>query len=215
MIDQQVKALQIDLADPDKKTIVHAAKYLNDGQAIIFPTDTVYGVGVAAQDKSNPSKLFQIKQRDLSKAIPWLVLGVSDLKYYAKNLQPYCLEMATKLWPGPLTLVVEAAPTVPKAFMGDDSTIALRAPNSPVALSLMHELSSPIATTSANISGRDAVNNSSNLDPEICELVSVVLDGGEIKDGMPSTVVICTEGKPKVVREGAITKAQIMSFVEA
>lgn len=206
--------LSVDPTPSEQNAIKYAANFLKEGRPIIFPTDTVYGVGVAVRDVTSPEILYQIKQRDASKAIPWLVEGLTDLVRYSQNLQPYCIDLATKFWPGPLTLVVEAASMVPKAFMGDDSTIALRAPNSIVALSLMRELSSPIATTSANISGRDAVNDSLDLDPEICKLVPAVLDGGIIHEGKPSTVVICTESKPKIVREGAISEAEIMSFVE-
>lgn len=206
--------LRVDPMFPEQNTIEYAVNFLKEGRPIVFPTDTVYGVGVAVRDVTSPKILYQIKQRDASKAIPWLVEGLTDLIRYSQNLQPYCIDLATKLWPGPLTLVVESAPTVPKSFTSDDSTIALRASNSIVALSLMRELSSPIATTSANISGRDAANDSVDLDPEICKLVPAVLDGGIIHEGRPSTVVICTESKPKVVREGVISEAEIMSFVE-
>ncbi len=206
--------LRVDPMSPEQNTIEYAVNFLKEGRPIIFPTDTVYGVGVAVRDVTSPKILYRIKQRDASKAIPWLVEGLTDLIRYSQNLQPYCIDLATNLWPGPLTLVVEAASAVPKSFTSDDSTIALRAPNSIVALSLMRELSSPIATTSANISGRDAANDSADLDTEICKLVPAVLDGGIIHEGKPSTVVICTKSKPKVVREGAISKSEIMSFVE-
>ncbi len=196
--------VQVDLEHPDQHAIERAAGFLAEGHAAIFPTDTVYGIGVAVRDTTDPGLLFDIKQRDRSKAIPWLVPGADDIERYGRNVRGYCLDFARELWPGPLTLVVEAGDAVPEAFRGSGSTIALRVPDSPVALALMRELQSPLATTSANMSGIDAVGDSGELDPRICELVPVVLAGGTIEGGVPSTVVVCTGERPEVVREGAI-----------
>ncbi len=205
--------LSIDLDHPDESAIARAAGFLEAGQAAIFPTDTVYGIGVAVRDVSNPDLLFSIKQRNRGKAIPWLVSGADDVERFGRNVRGYYLDMARELWPGPLTLVVEAGDAVPEAFRAGDSTIALRVPNSQVALALMRELSSPLATTSANMSGLEAVNDSAKLDPRICELVPVVLAGGLIEGGEPSTVVVCTKDRPEVARCGAVSEERVMGFV--
>lgn len=202
----------VDLVHPEAGIIELAADLLSSGEALVFPTDTVYGIGVAVADGAAPDLLFEIKRRDRSKAIPWLVPDAGCLEGYGRNVRRYCFDMVGELWPGPLTLVVEAGDAVPRSFCGAGQTIALRMPDSPVALAIMHEIGSPLATTSANVSGCDAINDPSLLDPRIAGLVPMVLDGGTIAGGCPSTVVSCIGPVPEVLREGSISAEQVMGF---
>lgn len=202
--------VDVSLEAPDHEVIENAARALSSGQAVVFPTDTVYGIGVAVMDVSSPDLLFEIKDRDRSKAIPWLASGIDCLEAYGRDVSGYCLALAGRFWPGPLTLVVDAGERVPHAFQGAGQTIALRVPKSPVALAIMRELGSPLATTSANVSGRDAVNDSALLDGRIVSMVPMVLDGGRIEGGKPSTIVDCTGAVPRVLREGAVSAEQVM-----
>ncbi|MGI6216984.1 MAG: L-threonylcarbamoyladenylate synthase, partial [Coriobacteriales bacterium] len=165
---------KVDLAHPQDELLEKAASYLKRGEALIFPTDTVYGIGVAVANSSTPDLLFEIKRRERSLAIPWLIANLGDLQFYGRNVRDYCKRMAEQLWPGPLTLVVEASDEVPEAFRGGDGTIALRIPNSPVTLSLIETLGCPLATTSANIHNMGAVADGAELDPRIMELVPMV-----------------------------------------
>ena len=196
--------MKVDLQHPNVSAIFAAAAYLSQGQAVVFPTDTVYGIGVGVLSDSDPSLLFEIKQRDISKAIPWLVGSVSDLQRYGRNISEYCLELANKYWPGPLTLIVEASEAVPAAFLGDGNTIALRMPDSPVALAIIQAFGNPVATTSANMSGEPAVNDGALLSSHVVMSAAFALDGGVIVGGKPSTIVSCLGAQPVVVREGSI-----------
>lgn len=195
------------------QALQNAVTYLRAGQAVVFPTDTVYGIGVAVSPDSTPDLLFQIKQRERSLAIPWLVASRDDLFAFGADVPLYCQRMAEELWPGPLTLVVRASSRVPRQFCGADGTIALRMPDSPVALALMDLLQAPMATTSANLHGKGAVNDASLLDPQLTKLVPLVLDGGAVEGGRPSTIVACTGPEPRVLREGAITPQQVQMFM--
>lgn len=202
--------VDVSLDAPDHEVVERAVSALSSGQAIVFPTDTVYGIGVAVMDVMSPDLLFEIKDRDRSKAIPWLASGIDCLEAYGRDVSGYCLALAGRFWPGPLTLVVDAGERVPHAFQGAGQTIALRVPKSPVAFAIMRELGSPLATTSANVSGRDAVNDSALLDGRIVSMVPMVLDGGLIEGGKPSTIVDCTGAVPRVLREGAVSAEQVM-----
>ena len=199
----------IDLKAPDKALVARAARLLDGGEALVFPTDTVYGIGVAAGEGRVPDLLFELKRRDRAQTIPWLVAAPDDLLRYGRDLPESALRLAKAFWPGPFTIVVKASDAVPASFTGSDGTIALRMPDSPVALALMRALGAPLAATSANIHARPAVNDSAELDPELTALVPIVLAGGVIEGGLPSTIVSCVGPVPTVLREGSITPSQI------
>ena len=200
-----------------------AARALARGEAVVFPTDTVCGLGVAVEAAASPDVLFEIKEREAGKPIAWLVGGVEDLARYGAEVPEVALELARRHWPGPLTLVVRASDAVPAAFRGSDGSIGLRMPNSPAALALIRELGCPIAATSANIAGDLAPSCVFDLDARIASRVSCVYAGfaneaspdssdyvfGAVASGEASTVVSFLEGFPKVVREGAVTMEDV------
>lgn len=201
---------RIDPANPGDAAISRAAAFLRAGDAIVFPTDTVYGIGVATGEGLAPDLLFEIKRRERSQAIPWLVRGAGDIERYGRDVPAYCIALAERFWPGALTLVIRCGDAVPSAFRGDDGTIALRAPDHAVPQALMAALDAPLATTSANLHGRPAVDSAADLDPELTRLVPLVLDGGATPGGVPSTIVSCTEPEPRILRLGDISEAAIM-----
>jgi len=201
--------ISVDLTAPDSAAVAKAAAALANGEAVVFPTDTVYGIGVAAGEGRVPDLLFELKRRDRSQTIPWLVASPDDLARFGRDVPACARNLAERFWPGPLTLVVRASDAVPSPFAGGDGTIALRMPDSPVSLALMDALGAPLAATSANIHARPAVNDSAALDPELASLVPIVLAGGVIEGGLPSTIVSCSGRTPTVLREGSITSSQI------
>ena len=202
--------MKVDPIDPSDAAISRAAVCLRAGDAVVFPTDTVYGIGVAAGEGLAPDLLFEIKRRERSQAIPWLVRGARDIKRYGRDVPSYCIALAERFWPGALTLVIRCGEAVPTAFRGDDGTIALRAPDHAVPQALMAALDAPLATTSANLHGRPAVDSAADLDPELTRLVPLVIDGGSTSGGVPSTIVSCIEPEPRILRVGAIPAAAIM-----
>ena len=213
MSDVAGRVIRLDASEPQGSAIDEAARLLAGGSAVIFPTDTVYGIGIAVDAASSPELLFELKRRDHAKSIPWLVASPDDLRVYGREVPDYCLELARRHWPGALTLVVRASDEVPQAFRAGDGTLALRMPDCRVALDLIRAVGRPLATTSANISGRGAVASCEALDPELAALVPLVLDAGGIMSGQPSTVVSCLGDEPRVLREGAITAGQVSAAV--
>ena len=187
--------------------VANAAAGLRAGGAAVFPTDTVYGLGVAVGSCASPQQLFAIKRRDQGKPVAWLVGGVHDLDTYGKDVPAWSRTAAEKHWPGALTLIVRASSAVPAAFQSAQGTIGLRMPNSDVALSLIRAVGTPLATTSANISGAPAPSQDVQLDLELLEQADAVVRGIDCVggEGVASTVVDCTGEHPVVLRQGSIT----------
>ena len=174
-----------------------------------FPTDTVYGLGVSVEAARSPQALFDIKRRDAGKPVAWLVAGPQDLERYGRQVPEYARALARAWWPGALTLVVRASDAVPPAFRSEAGTIGLRMPASETALALVRAAGCPVATTSANLSGRPAPGSFSELDAAIVEAAGAVVRDGVPESGVASTVVDCTAARPKVLREGSIPAAAI------
>ena len=188
-------------------TLEDAALALADGRPCIFPTDTVYGVGVAVHAASGPDALFAIKQRDAGKPIAWLVGSIDDLQRYGKNLPSAVCQLVQRFWPGALTVIVEASDSVPVSYRSESGTIGLRMPANKTTLALIRRVGSPLATTSANISGRAAVSRFESLDVKVLARVGCALRDPieSLHSGVASTVVDCTGGGLRVIREGGIS----------
>lgn len=195
-------------------TMEEAVQALLHGGPVIFPTETVYGLGVAVAAAESPLVLYDLKQRDRSKPIAWLIADENDLDHYGRVVPDFARALARTFWPGPLTLIVKAGSQVPPSFCSNDGTIGLRMPNNDVALALIRAVGSPIATTSANLAGRKAPRSLSALDPDLTSRVGVIMGDGcdDEKSGVASTIVDCTKGHPIMVREGAITIADIQAL---
>lgn len=188
---------------------------LKQGEPIIFPTDTLYGMGVSVRDAESPEILYQLKRREKRKPIAWLVSSISDLSRYGKVVPELAQALARTFWPGPLTIIVRASDEVPRAFRSPEDTIGMRMPNNPEALALIDALGCPIATTSANISGHKPPVSIDQISPELSKEVAVVLsddDTDQVKSGIASTIVDCTTGYPVVKRVGAITIEDIKAL---
>lgn len=196
------------------ETAVHA---LRAGQAVVFPTDTVYGLGVAVRFAESPQLLFDIKQRSSEKPVAWLVSSSDDLTEYGRDVPEYAFDLAKAFWPGGLTLVVQAGPSVPAAFASQAGTIGLRMPGNELTRRLIRDAGCPLATTSANLSTHPAPTRASEVDPQIVEQVPAVLaDGGSTAIGVASTVIDCAGSVPVVLRTGSVSPddvAQVTGLV--
>lgn len=189
-----------------------AVAALSAGHPVVFPTDTVYGLGVAVGIAHDPVILYDIKQRDFGKPVAWLVGGPEDLGMYGRIVPEIAHVLARTFWPGPLTLIVKASDRVPPAFRAVDSTIALRMPDNELALALIRRVGVPLATTSANISGTRPPKSFEDIDARLLDRVPVALKSAGTGSGTASTVVDCSTGHPVVVRQGAITIADIQAL---
>jgi tRNA threonylcarbamoyl adenosine modification protein (Sua5/YciO/YrdC/YwlC family) len=179
-------------------------------EAIVLPTDTVYGVGALPEHPRAIAAIFAAKGRPEAKALPILAAEAADLAEVAR-LDDAALLLARRLWPGPLTLVLPRAATFTHDLGGDDpATVAVRVPAFEPALELLRR-SGPLAVTSANLSGQPPASTVREARDALGHAVRVFLDGGRV-GGVPSTVVRLV-GEPVVLREGAVAEADIASIL--
>ncbi|MDY2778135.1 MAG: L-threonylcarbamoyladenylate synthase [Collinsella sp.] len=200
------------------------ARALRAGVLACLPTETVYGIGVsvAAFDdyaevpgpETGYGRIFTLKRRDLSQTVPWLVADEEALLRYGAKVPRVTMRLAERFWPGALTLVVDAADDVPSFLKAADGTIALRASASPVIQKLVGACSSPLAVTSANTHGAPAPISFDRVESRILEGVDVAVDAGETPCRDASTIVAIRSGAPVILREGALSRADIASVFE-
>jgi tRNA threonylcarbamoyl adenosine modification protein (Sua5/YciO/YrdC/YwlC family) len=203
---------RVDQDDPSAEIVNRAASVLRRGAVVLFPTDTVYGLGALADKETcyGAQELFDIKRRPTGIPVPLLVAGTGDLELYGTEVPGYAHKLAEAFWPGPLTLVVKASEKVLTEFRNaTDDSVGLRCPDSELVRELVLAAGGPIFTTSANTHGQPAPNDFAAIEERIKAAASLKIDGGKTKDGVSSTVVICTGDAPRIVREGSITAAAI------
>ena len=174
---------------------------LREGRPAIFPTDTVYGLGVAVDFAPDPLELFRLKGRDASKPVAWLIAEPADLFRFGRDAGPQAAHLAEEGWPGPLTLVVRASDEVPPAYCSAQGTIGLRVPANPLVQRLIAAVGCPLAATSANRSGQAAPSRAGDLDTVLLAQVSALLQDCGPGAGRPSAVIDCSHGDPIRLRD--------------
>ncbi len=185
-----------------------ALRTLNAGGIIAFPTDTVYGLAAPAFSPEGIEKLYQIKDRSLTKAIPILIGALEQLPLIAPELPAAAKILAGRFWPGALTLVIPRSPALPD-ILSVQPTVAVRMPDHAFALSLIRS-SGPLAATSANLSGGANPLSAADVIAQLGGRVDLVLDGGVVDGGIPSTIVDCTGSTITILRQGAIPAEDIL-----
>lgn len=198
------KTIVLPATQPD--AIQRAVTVLTDGGTVVFPTDTVYGLGANAFSADAIEKLFQIKARERGKPIAVLLGSIEQLEAIRPYLSAEARDLAAKHWPGALTLVVPRHPNLPEN-LSPFPTIGVRIPDHPVALALL-KAAGPLAVTSANLSGEPNTITAEEVLLQLDGRIDLLLDGGTTPGGTPSTVVDTTGSKPVVLREGPV---QILS----
>ncbi|MDZ4169791.1 MAG: L-threonylcarbamoyladenylate synthase [Coriobacteriia bacterium] len=204
------KQYRVDPENPSADVINLAATVLLDGGIVVFPTETVYGLGALADSKFGPNEIFEVKVRPADLPIPLLVETEDALDIWGVDVPEYAHSIARACWPGAVTIVVKASEKVPRDFRAPDGTIGLRSPDHEVVRELLQATGSPIFATSANTHGNPAPGSFDEVEPRILTAADLVLDGGETEHQSASTVVLCTGDEPVIVREGAIPPDVIM-----
>lgn len=174
---------------------------LKQGQPVVLPTDTVYGLGVAVRYAASPQAIYDIKQRVAGKPIAWLVDSPEALDVFGKDVPSEARALAASHWPGALTIIVKASSFVPSAFIPASGTIGLRMPASAEALELIRAVG-PIATSSANLSGGDDPRMFEDIDGRLLERAAASVRGAHPGSGTASTVLDFSQGDMRVVRQG-------------
>jgi L-threonylcarbamoyladenylate synthase len=203
-----------DWRDLDNRIIEQAVKVIKRGGSIVFPTDTVYGLGVNALSSSSIERLFKIKKRPESKPVPVMVKDIEMAKQLA-FIDRKTEKILQEVWPGQVTAVLEKKQIVPEILTAGKSTIGLRIPDCQFTQALMEDLTEPITATSANFSGEPPLSSSMEV-IKIFEKAyprpDLILDAGELPPSPPSTVLDLTGPQPKILRVGPVTKKDLMKM---
>ena len=184
--------------------IAEAVRRLRGGAVIAIPTDTVYGVVARAADPNAVQRLYEVKHRPTGQQMIWLVKDASQVGPVAR-ISAEAADLMRRFWPGPLTLVLPASdPSGPP-------TIAFRAPDHPVALALLSQLDEPVASSSANRAGEPPPTDANQVEARLGDSIDAILDGGPCRVGQPSTILDLSGTTRRILREGAIPAAALMS----
>ena len=194
----------------NKEGIEKASKIIKSGGVVVFPTDTVYGIGCDPYNKEAIQKIYKIKSRESSKSLPILAFSkdvATKIAEFDKNAE----KIAEKIWPGPLTLILKLTDEKLKESLNIDNKIAIRVPRHQCTLELLEKCNFLVGT-SANISGTGPFRNSEECYQNIQDF-DLFLDGGTITSGGESTIIEFEEGKLKIHREGVLTRKEIMKIL--
>jgi len=200
------------LKTTDPSAISTAVRILRSGGLIAFPTDTVYGLACDPFSAQAIEGLFEAKTRDAAKAIAVLIGDVEQLDLLTPGLTAPGLQLARHFWPGGLTLVVPRLDDLPDN-LSPYPTLGVRMPNHPFALDLLRQ-TGPLATTSANRSNAANTINAQDVLEQLDGRIHLLLDGGDCPEGVPSTVVDCTQSPPLILRSGAILEQDIQAVLQ-
>jgi L-threonylcarbamoyladenylate synthase len=193
----------------DSQVPRRAIEALRRGQAIVFPTDTVYGLGCRIDDEGTVRRIYEIKGRSPTEPLPVLLADSFQVQTYARSVNPAAQRLMSRFWPGALTLVFLRSDRIPLAVAGGGETVGLRVPAHPIPRALARAMLIPIVGTSANSHGMPAPVTAQLAVWYLGDRVDLVLDGGRATLGRESTVVDVTDSVPRLVRQGAIPAGEL------
>lgn len=196
--------LSVSATAPEASALDRAVAVLRAGGLVIYPTDTLYGLGVDPRVASGVERVFAVKGRPSGHALPLIVASLEQAAEEVGVLSETATRLARRFWPGPLTLVAAARPGLAPGVASADGTIAVRTPDHAVARGLAARLGFAITSTSANVSGAEARQTAREAVAGLESQVDLVLDGGPTPGGLPSTIVDARFERPRLVRTGAV-----------
>ncbi|MBI3669223.1 MAG: threonylcarbamoyl-AMP synthase [Acidobacteria bacterium] len=204
-----VELLKVSAEAPELSTLRYAAEFITRGRVVGIPTDTFYGLAADPFNLAAVERIYRVKGRPETRALPILVNSIERSVLMARDLPENFMILAKKFWPGALTLLVEAATRMPLKITANTGRVALRWPNSKVACALIDLLDSPITGTSANISGSPACSSAEQLAQQMGDRLPLILDAGDTGALLPSTIVELRGEQWRILREGTVTEADI------
>lgn len=210
-----MKAKRCLLIDTDKdkefldEQLHKVANLLKAGKTVVFPTETVYGLGANALDPEAAKKIYEAKGRPSDNPLIVHISKKEDVDFLAGNISQDSKLLMEAFWPGPLTLILDKSDNVPIETTGGLMTVAIRMPSNPIARKLIDLAGVPIAAPSANISGRPSITSSKYLVEELCERVDAIIISEDSEIGLESTVIDMTASTPVILRPGKIGKTEI------
>jgi len=189
--------------------IDRAVVIIKTGGIVVFPTDTVYGLGADIFNREAVDRIYEVKQRPCHLPLPVLLADMEQIAYVAEEVSEVALTLMKHFWPGGLTLVLHKAASVPDNVTAGSDKVAVRIPDHIVPLTIIRKLEVPIVGTSANISDEPSIVRGREVKAKMGNMVDFVVDGGDCPGGLESTVVDMTGEIPVVLRQGIVREDEI------
>lgn len=203
-VARETKLITVDPDNPKMETLAPAAEAVWAGELIVFPTDTVYGIGTNAMIPEADLAVFAAKERPADKPLILMIANPADVERYAQEINPVAKKLIEAFWPGPLTLIFKKKPVVPSEVTAGGGTVGIRCPNSLIVRMIIERAGVALATTSANIADCPSPKTADEAKENLWGRVSYIVDGGATELGIESTVVDVSSAEPKLIREGFI-----------
>jgi tRNA threonylcarbamoyl adenosine modification protein (Sua5/YciO/YrdC/YwlC family) len=206
--------LKISPDEPEAQHIQYAAALIGRGQVVGVPTDTFYGLAADPFNLAAVETVYRLKGRPEQKALPILVGSIEQAVQMVRDLPDAFLQLTHAFWPGALTLVVDASHRIPLKVTGNTGRIALRWPKSKIACAVVDACAIPVTGTSANISGFPACSSAEQLVKQMGDRLPLILDAGETKATLASTIVDLHDDQWRILREGVVSEKEIRRALE-
>ncbi len=207
------KVIKVDPINPSEEDIKEAAELIVKGELVVFPTETVYGLGADATNSNAVKKIFLVKRRPIDNPIIVHVSSVEELYDVASEVPSKLIELTDRFWPGPLTFILKRKPKIVPEVSAGLETVAVRAPAHPVALSLIRLSGRPIAAPSANKSGKPSPTEAKHVLEDLGGEIPLILDAGKTFYGVESTVIDLTREPPVLLRPGAFPLEELQKIL--
>ena len=215
MAEFSTSVVDIDPSAPDHTLIAEAAAIIRAGQLVAFPTETVYGLGADGLNPTALSRIYTVKGRPPDNPLILHLASQDQLAAVAAEVPASASALMQAFWPGPLTLVLPKNPLVPDLATGGLTTVAVRMPDHPVAVTLIRRAGTPLAAPSANRSGRPSPTTAQHVLDDLNGAIPLILDGGPTAIGVESTVLDVTCTPPVLLRPGGVSQEAIEVVVGA
>ena len=192
------------MQEPNEAAVAAALLALNRGEVIVYPTETLYGLGADALNCAAVDRVFQLKGRQPDSPFPVLVSDETMLREIVCDVCPLAMVLMKSFWPGPLTLVLPARPEIPRPLVSATGGVGVRISSQPLAMKLVKQLRHPLTATSANPSGREPARTLPQAESYFAGRVNIFLDGGTLASKTGSTVTEVQGDRLRIIREGDI-----------
>jgi len=196
------------------ETLTRALEALRRGDLIVFPTETLYGLGADALNVIAVKQVFQLKGRDRQNPVPVLVADLAMLSTLVEEISPIAQRLIDTFWPGPLTIVLPARKGIPEPLLNARAGVGVRISSQPIANALVKALGRPLTATSANPSGKEPARTVEQARRYFRDQIELFIDGGTLASATGSTVVELLGDNLKIVREGEISAAQLQAVAQ-
>jgi tRNA threonylcarbamoyl adenosine modification protein (Sua5/YciO/YrdC/YwlC family) len=211
----RAEIVRINTEHPEPSLIRYAADQIRAGQVLGMPTDTFYGLAADPLNLRAVERVYEIKSRSRHKPLSLLIESTDQAEELAKPLPEEFYRLARKFWPGPLTMIVQAASRLPLKVTANTGNVALRVPAAKIPLEVVRTAGIPITATSANLSGAAECTTAIEVRDQLQDRISIIVDGGTSPREIASTIVDLTdnEARWRVIREGAIPTQEISEYL--